>query len=377
MLPDTVPAPGENGTYSGLAMRVLIVGKGPPERGGIAAMVETLRQRLAADNEVELLNLTRNEVPRCGRMSVQNIRRTLEDSLRVWRAGRGWDIVDIHSSLTPLVTVGRAGLLALVARARGARVVVHAHGGNLQSWLDSSSKRLATRVALSAAHGIVAVSRSVHEALADVVGPERVCLVDNGIDVERFRPNRRGHQPPRVLYVGLLTPRKGVVDLLRASELLRSRRVPHELVLVGGTPDEGPDAEAEVRAVAGDGVVFQGARPHEQMPQVYWEADVFCLASWWEAMPLSVLEAMASGIPVVATRVGDIPRIVEDGLTGILVPPKDPVALADALEIYLTDSPRRRAAGQAGRERVEQKYSVNAMVVATVDAYHAVMTPAS
>jgi glycosyltransferase involved in cell wall biosynthesis len=112
------------------------------------------------------------------------------------------------------------------------------------------------------------------------------------------------------------------------------------------------------------------------MPQVYWDADVFCLASWWEAMPLSVLEAMASGIPVVATRVGDIPRIVEDGLTGILVPAKDPVALANALEIYLADSQRRRTAGQAGRERVEQNYSVEAMVLATVNAYHAVMTPA-
>ena len=375
--PDMVPAAGEDGkTYSALAMRVLIVGKGPPERGGIAAMVEILRQRLAADNEVELLNLTRDQIPRCGRMSTQNIRRTLEDSLRVWRVGRGWDIVDIHSALTPLVTISRAGLLALVARARGAHVVVHAHGGNLQTWLDSRSKRLATRIALSAAHGIVAVSQGVHDSLADVVGPGRVRLVDNGIDVERFRPNGRVHHPPRVLYVGLLTPRKGVVDLLHASEVLRSRRVPHELVLVGGTPDEGPDAEAEVRAVAGDGVIFQGVRAHEQMPEVYWEADVFCLASWWEAMPLSVLEAMASGIPVVATRVGDIPRIVEDGLTGILVPAKDPEALANALEVYLADSTRRRAAGQAGRERVEQNYSVEAMVLATVDAYHAVMSPA-
>ncbi|MDP8899836.1 MAG: glycosyltransferase family 4 protein [Actinomycetota bacterium] len=359
-------------TYSGPAMRVLIVGKGPPERGGIAAMVQTLRERLATDNDVELLNLTRDDIPRCGRLSPGNVWRTLEDTLSVWRVGRGWNIVDIHSALTPLVTIIRAGLLALVARGRGAHVVVHAHGGNLQSWLDSTSKRVATRLALSAAHGVVAVSQGVHDSLADVLGPGRVRLVENGVDVERFRGKGPPHDRPRVLYVGLLTPRKGVVDLLRASELLRSRGVSHELVIVGGTPDEGPEAEAEVRAVAGDGVVLRGVRPHEEMPAVYRDADVFCLPSWWEAMPLSVLEAMASGLPVVATRVGDIPRIVDDEVTGILVPARDHEALADALEVYLADSGRRRAAGQAGRERVEKGYSVDAMVRATVDAYRSV-----
>jgi glycosyltransferase involved in cell wall biosynthesis len=185
--------------------------------------------------------------------------------------------------------------------------------------------------------------------------------VDNGVDVSRFTGTPRAHDPPRVLYVGLLTPRKGVLDLLEASRLLAARGVRHEVWLVGGTPDEGPAAaEPVLRAAESADARRLGQRLPEQMPDVYREGDVFCLPSWWEAMPLSVLEAMASGLPVVATDVGDVGRVVKDGATGRLVPAKDPSALADALETLLVDADRRRALGAAGRRLVTEAFSAPA-----------------
>jgi glycosyltransferase involved in cell wall biosynthesis len=171
------------------------------------------------------------------------------------------------------------------------------------------------------------------------------------------------------LNVVLLTPLKGVLDLIAASAALRHEGLEHELLLVGGTPDEGPAAGAPVLAAAAGSATLLGTRPPEQMPEVYAEGDVFCLPSWWEAMPLSVLEAMACGLPVVATDVGDVSRVVDDGVTGYVVPARSPDALANALRKLLSDPVQRRRMGTAGRRRVEEKFSSEAMARAIGDLY--------
>jgi glycosyltransferase involved in cell wall biosynthesis len=341
--------------------RVLLVGKGPPERGGIAAFLQSLlRSEPSLSYRIDLVNLTREEVPQGGRLTASNVTRTLSDARKVWRASRTADLVHVHSALAPQVTLLRAGLLALAARLRGCRVLVHAHGGRIELRLASPAQRLVARLALRPAHRVVAVSSGVRSALVRALGPERVVLIDNGVDASAFGPPGPPNDPPRVLYAGGLTPRKGVVDLLRASALLRERGIHHEVLLAGGMPDEGPRAEAEVRAAAGPDVKFLPPQPHERMADLYRSVDVFSLPSWWEGMPLTVLEAMATGLPVVATPVGDIHRAVEDGVTGRLVPPRDPEALADALEALLVDPDLRRRMGEAGRRKVEGEFDAKA-----------------
>jgi glycosyltransferase involved in cell wall biosynthesis len=163
-----------------------------------------------------------------------------------------------------------------------------------------------------------------------------------------------------VLYVGLLTPRKGVLDLIEASRLLTAEGVRHELRLLGGTPDEGPEAATPVLEAADGTATLLGTRAPQDMPQAYAEADVFCLPSWWEAMPLSVLEAMAAGLPVVATDVGDVSRLVTKEC-GHVVPAKSPELLAEALRPLLEDVETRRRMGHAARERARSTYSGSAM----------------
>ncbi|MGH2726269.1 MAG: glycosyltransferase, partial [Actinomycetota bacterium] len=102
--------------------------------------------------------------------------------------------------------------------------------------------------------------------------------------------------------------------------------------------------------------------------------DVFCLPSWFEAMPLSILEAMASGLPVVATDVGDVRRIVEHGVTGLVVPAKRPELLADALGQLLTDPGKRRAMGAAGRD-VAAGHFTTARMINEIDALYGQLAP--
>ena len=282
-------------------------------------------------------------------------------------------MVHINSALAPTVTVVRAGLLALAGRARGCAVVVHAHGGNIETWLTSRRARLVMRAAMWPAAAVVAVWTSGERALAQALGPDRVTLIDNGVDATRFTGSETAHEPPRVLYVGLLTPRKGVLDLVEASRMLRAEGVAHELMLLGGTPDEGPAAAEPVLAAAEGHAHLLGTRLPEQMPSAYADADIFCLPSWWEAMPLSVLEAMASGLPVVASDVGDVSRVVADGATGYVVPAKSPDELASALRKLLVDPGLRRRLGQAGRRRAEEHFSDVATARAISDLYASVL----
>jgi glycosyltransferase involved in cell wall biosynthesis len=287
----------------------------------------------------------------------------------VWRAARGRDIVHIHSALAPAVTVVRAALFVLAGRARGCAVVVHAHGGNIQTWLTTPLRRRLMRLAMLPANRVVAVWTAGLDALRQVLPRDRVALIDNGVPVDPDLAAPRGNDPPRVLYVGLLTPRKGVLDLLAAARQLRERGVEHELWLLGGTPDEGPEAEAEVRAGLDESTRLLGTRAPEEMPAAFAEADVFCLPSWWEAMPLSVLEAMAAGLPVVATDVGDVARAVQDGVTGFVVPVQAPEQLGKALEALLTDRDLRRRMGAAGRERVSAMFSAEVTAGAVSSLY--------
>lgn len=339
-------------------LRVLLVGKAAPDRGGIPTFLEMLRGGALADtHEVTLLNVAHAGVPEGGRLTTGNLRRTFGDALAVWRRAGDHDVVHIHSALAPTVTVLRAALLAWAARARGSAVVVHAHGGNIATWLTGRVNRVLMRAAMLPAHRVVAVWTAGEQALRTVLPAGKVCLVDNGVPLGDLPQRDSARRPPRILYVGLLTPRKGVLDLAAASVILRERGVDHELHLLGGTPDEGPDAEAAVRDGLPSWTRLLGTRDPADMAAAYAEAEVFCLPSWWEAMPLSVLEAMASGLPVVASDVGDIGRAVQDGATGFVVPSQDPERLADALEKLLVDPEARAAMGAASRARVEAHFS--------------------
>jgi glycosyltransferase involved in cell wall biosynthesis len=349
--------------------RVLLVGKGAPDRGGIATFLQMLLDSdIRVRHDARLLNVAHSGTREGGRFSAGNVGRTARDAWNVWRESGGVDIVHIHSALAPASTILRVGVLGAAARLRRRGVVVHAHGGLIPLWMHTRARRWLARLALAPARKVIAVSVDGYRALEAVVGG-RALLLDNGVDTDAFCPSERvAPRVTRILYVGLLTPRKGLVDLFEASKLLLARGVDHELLVLGGAPDEGEEAEREVRAAAPAHARFLGVADHSAMPAVYAGADVFCLPSWWEAAPLSVLEAMASGVCVVATAVGDIPRLAPDGTEALLVPPQQPAALAAVLERVVTDPDERSRLAANGRRRAVEHFSA----AATSDALSAV-----
>lgn len=336
---------------------ILLVGKGAPERGGIPTFLQQLLDRDWGHHRVRLLNLTHPGEREGGKVTAGNIARTITDALAVGRA-RDVDIVHIHTALAPLSTLVRASALCLAGRLTGRRVLLHAHGGRLVGWADSPRRRKMLAAAVRPAHHIVVVSEGLLTTMREAHVSPPVEHVGNGVDTTRFHPLRlenvgegESSEDPIVLYVGHLSRRKGVVDLLEASRRLESDGIPHRLVLAGGVPDEGDGDATAIELARTGSTSFEGAVEPADMPALYRRAAVFCLPSWWEATPLSVLEAMASGLPVVASRVGDVESMVGDA--GWTVPPKEPGELAAALGAALSDTDERRRRGRVARERAE------------------------
>jgi len=205
-------------------------------------------------------------------------------------------------------------------------------------------------------------------ALKEVLGrhcrvpPGKIAVIPNGVDLEFFRPPKEAGpgNPPKLLSVARLVPDKDHDTLVRAFSLITKSYPQAELWLVG----DGPRQEAVQRLAAevappGQVRFFPGQL---DLRPFFRQADVFVLSSVYEAMPNVVLEAMAAGLPVVATQVGGLSELVTPGKTGWLTPPQDPVALAAALGRLLGDAETRHRFGQAGRRRVAQDFSLEVMV---------------
>lgn len=224
----------------------------------------------------------------------------------------------------------------------GVPAVVKLHGSDMNVVARLPGPRRCLKWALPRAERVVAVSSPLAEAARALgVAPERIDIVPNGIDRNAFMPRERAEarrglglpeHGPMLLYVGHITQAKGAFDLVSAfvsaSPHLRGAR----LVMVGD--GSGLEACKALARGCGDAISFVGAQPHDKVPNWLAACDVLALPSWNEGMPNVVLEALASGRRVVATRVGGIPDVVNDEL-GILVPPRDIPALASALEAAL------------------------------------------
>jgi glycosyltransferase involved in cell wall biosynthesis len=192
--------------------------------------------------------------------------------------------------------------------------------------------------------------------------PERLTVVFNGVDTDFFQPSPGGRPqgPPVLLSVGRLVADKDHNTLLGAFGQLSNRHPEAELWLVGNGPRR-QFLEQKVRDLGLPGRV-KFLPGENDLRHFYHQADLFVLSSQVEALPNVVLEAMAAGLPVVATRVGGVAEAVVPEATGLLVFPRDVTGLAAALGRLLDEPDTRRTMGQQGRERVLEHFSFPAMV---------------
>jgi starch synthase len=253
-------------------------------------------------------------------------------------------------------------------------------GYALSSWCE--------QVGLEGADRIIAVSKGMAADVREAyprVDPSRLEVIYNGINPLAYQPDPAtevidslgiDRSRPYVAFVGRVTRQKGLPVLLEAAASLRPEA---QLVLLAGAADT-PELGAEVdRLIAGlreqrSGViVVDHMLPRPSVAQVLSHARAFVCPSVYEPLGIVNLEAMACETAVVASAVGGIPEVVDDGRTGLLVPPSDPVALAAALNRLLDDPGLARQMGIAGRERAVAEFSWRAIAEQTVELYEQVL----
>ena len=203
------------------------------------------------------------------------------------------------------------------------------------------------------------------------IARNRLRYIPYGIDTSRWQPRPSGDADgePTVVCVARFVPLKRHVDLLQAIRKLRTAGVPCRAVLVGGGPTLEETRAARDGLGLGEVVRLPGELTQGEVARLLAESQVFCLPSVSEGMPSSILEAMASGLPVVACDIRGVRTLVIPGETGVLVPPYDPDGLAAALQTLLTDPRRAQAYGAAGRRRVEESFGIEETLARTENLY--------
>lgn len=217
-------------------------------------------------------------------------------------------------------------------------------------------------------HARIAVSEAARRTVARFL-PGEYHLIPNGVELERFdRGPRTGPRRGRVLFLGRLEPRKGVLVAIRAFAEVAKALPTAELVIAGDGPLRGA-AERLVGELGLANVRFLGPLQEAELPEAYASADVFCApATGNESFGLVLVEAMAAGTPVVASANPGYRLVVEDGCSGVLVPPGDHRALAAALLETLRDPERWRRLSEGGRQRARQ-FSWEVLTDAVLDVY--------
>ncbi|MGK3992140.1 glycosyltransferase [Sorangium sp. So ce1024] len=300
----------------------------------------------------------------------------LPGKLAAFFAKHGVSIVHSHNQL-PLIYATAAGRLHRVPVCHTLHGAVFDQGR--RAWLRHMAAKLAD------AH--VAVSQSTADFMLkhNEVPVSKLHVVLNGIDLSRFRPDAAARARIRAELgipqdawvagaVGRLSQVKNHALLLRAAAaagVLSGDSDNARLLLVGDGPEAAPLRALAEELGIGDRVVFAGER--HDVPELLSSIDVFVLSSSSEGLPLSMVEAMATGLPVLSTAVGGIPALVSDGETGFLVPSGDVDALGAKLAVLKADPGQARAMGKQGRQLALARYSAERMMASYMDIYEALL----
>ena len=356
----------ERGDRPDSGIRVVVVAHGPPLKGGIATVALDLVEDpgLNAEFEMVFLNTAQNDDQR-GKLALENVKRAVLDAVGTFRAARPGSVVHSHSVQYPWPVAWRQVAIAVAARARGAAVLLHNHaqppymeppGG----WKVGRANRWAFAVLDHLVDANILIAAAGEPNLRQYMATVSLPVVHNSAVVGDMPQSSAVHEPPVVLFIGELLERKGVIVLLDALDLLAGRGIDgFELRILGDNrPGLDPDKDRMVAEITarGHGAAMTGPVDRLEVYRHLSEADLYVFPTYTEGQPFTVIEALATGVPIVASDIQAISNMIEDGTHGRLVPTGDAAAFAAAIEELLARPDERRAISTANRELALRRF---------------------
>lgn len=351
-------------------LRVIMSGPLPPAIGGMASVIGALGQSVLT-SRIQLRLFDTGKKTREGRSLWEGIQSRLT-LMREWRAAlkqHRTDIAHIHTCSG--FTFFLDGLLLLIAKRQGCRIVMHVHGARFDSFLDDLNPALlgASRFLARRADVVLALSEDWRKRLEARLPRSHIRVLANGVPEPSGVSARSSGERTQFLFLGNLCKRKGVPVLLDAMAIAAE---PWSVQFAGGDEDPGftewTRQEIERRQLHSRATLL-GPVVGPAKDKLLAQADAFVLPSLAEGLPMSLLEAMAARLPVVVSTVGAMPEVIQDGVHGLLVPPGDATALAQAMDHLARSPEQRESMGQASHALYEARYSVDAMAQALLSIY--------
>lgn len=344
----------------------MVVAHGPPLKGGITTVAMDLVEDpdLNAEFEMVFLNTAQNDDQR-GKFSIENVTRAFGDAWGTFRLARRGSVVHSHAVQDPWLVAWRQVTIALAARLRGASVLLHNH--NQQPYMEAPGEYRISRLnrwafavldKLVAANILIAAAGepNIRQYMPTVALP----VVANSVVVDNMAQTAAVHEPPVILFIGEMLERKGIVILLDALDLLDQRGVTgYDLRVVGDNrPGLDPLKDEMVALITKRGRADSMTGPLERA-EVYRhlsESDIYVFPTYTEGQPFTVIEALAAGVPIVASDIQAISNMIEDGKNGRLIPVTDTPGFADAIEELLADPDRRREISKENRSLASSRF---------------------
>jgi glycosyltransferase involved in cell wall biosynthesis len=354
-----------------VVVRVLVVGQTPPPYGGQAMMIHRLvNSELDGIKIVHVRMAFSSSMGEIGRFRLSKLFHLVSLIVQITyhRLMSGARVLYYPPGGPQKVPMFRDIVILCCTRWMFDKTIFHFHASGLAELYERLPgwQQALFRAAYFGVDAAVRISELTPED-GKLIGAKREFIVPNGIDdpwsslPERSDEPASVERPLRILYVGVLHEGKGLLTLVDACRRLKSTGVEFQLDLMGQPESEGFLARLQARiADAGidQQVQFLGVLNGADKWAAYARADVLCHPTYYDTVPVVVLEAMAARLPVVSTNHSGVPSLVADGHTGLLVDPRDDAALAEALRRVAIDGRLRLSLGAAGRARFEREFTL-------------------
>ncbi len=348
-------------------LKVLMVGPDRSVHGGISALVNSYYE-CGLDTKVELKYIgTMKEGSKLKKLMVAALA-----YLRFAFCVRKYDIVHVNFSSDN--SFRRKSFFIKCAYRHGKKIVIHQHGGDFKTFygkeLDDSGRKYVREI-FELADAVLVLTRSWKEFFGTITDADKITVLPNGVcvgtdDAESTKRIQGKRDIHKIIFLGRICRDKGIDELIEAVDAVHNANSEVKLYL-GGIYEE-PEYEDKVRGKS-DFIKYLGWITGEEKEKYLEECGILVLPSYYEGFPVSILDGMLKGLVVIASAVGGIPDIIDDGVDGFLIEPHSSQQLKEKIEMVMADEDMAERVAVAGMKKVREKYSLEKITDKLVEIY--------
>jgi len=342
-------------------IKVLMIGPDRSVHGGISGLVNGY-YHVGLDKKVDLRYIgTMKEGSKLKKLLVAGL-----SYVRFCMCVGKYDIV--HVNVASDNSFWRKALFIKCAKRRGKKIVIHQHGGNIDEYYESLDEKRKEQVRniFGMADVLLVLTNKLYDFFGTIVDKEKIQILPNGVSTRNVDVSEVEKDYSKILFLGRICRNKGISELLAAMDEIHDKRPEVTLYLGGIYEEDAYRSEVEKRSSY---VKALGWIMGSQKDELLEKCGILVLPSYFEGFPLSVIEGMLHGCAVISTDVGGIPEAIEDGISGILIKPKDVAGLKNAIERVTDDKEYAKRLSCGGIKTAKEKYSLEKNLQKLIEIY--------